>query len=65
MYTVGVRSRGGYAYRDARGAASVQTALSFDLRGARPAQWDLMAFPGEEPPAIECNEDAGGGDTEE
>ena len=65
MYTVGVRSRGGYAYRDGRGAASVQSALSFDLRGTQPAQWDVMAFPGEEPPAIECNEDAGGEDTEE
>jgi hypothetical protein len=65
MYTVGVRSRGGYAYSDGRGAPSVQSALSFDLRGTRPAQWDVMAFPGEEPPAIECNEDAGGEDTEE
>jgi len=65
MYTVGVQSRGGYAYRDERGVASVQSALSFDLRSTEPAQWDLMAFPGEEPPAIECNEDAGGEDTEE
>ena len=65
MYTVGVRSRGGYAFRNARGGASLQAALSFDLRGTRQAQWDVMAFPGEEPPAIECNEDAGGEDTEE
>jgi hypothetical protein len=36
MYTVGVRSRGGYAYRDETGTASVQSALSFDLRGTQP-----------------------------
>jgi hypothetical protein len=28
------------------------------MRGHRPAQFDLMAFPGEEPPQIECDEDA-------
>jgi len=29
------------------------------------AEYDFLAFPGEEPPQIECNEDAGGQDTDE
>jgi hypothetical protein len=65
LYTVGLQSREGYAYRDAAGARSLRAALSFDLGGHRPAAYDVMAFPGEEPPQIECNEDAGGPDTEE
>jgi hypothetical protein len=64
MYTVGVKSRGRYAYRGRHGRRVWRTALSFDL-GARLPELDLMAFPGEEPPQIECNEDAGGADTEE
>ena len=36
-----------------------------DMRGFDPPQYDLLAFPGEEPPQIECNEDAGGHDTDE
>jgi hypothetical protein len=65
MYTVGLRSRSGYRYRSAAGRTSYRSALSFDLRGSRPAQTDVMAFPGEEPPQIECNEDAGGESTDE
>jgi hypothetical protein len=64
MYTVGVRERRGYVYESRRGLRR-RRALSFDMRGHRPAQLDLMAFPGEEPPQIECNEDAGGEGTEE
>jgi hypothetical protein len=65
MYTVGVRNRDGYQYQGPAGRRSRRSALSFDLHGQRRPQYDLMAFPGEEPPQIECNEDAGGVDTEE
>jgi hypothetical protein len=65
LYTVGVRRSDGYAYRDEDGETGPREAFSFDLRGLEPAEYDVMAFPGEEPPQIECNEDAGGEDTEE
>ena len=65
MFTVGARSGTGYSYQGTRGAVSPRSALSFDLSGHAVAPYDLMAFPGEEPPQIECNEDAGGQDTEE
>jgi hypothetical protein len=65
MYTVGVQQRRGYIYKDRRGSVRERPALSFDMRGHKPAQFDLMAFPGEEPPQIECNEDAAGEGTEE
>jgi hypothetical protein len=64
LYTVGVRSRGGYAFRGPDRRDRRRAALSFDLGPGLP-QMDLMAFPGEEPPQIECNEDAGDQDTEE
>jgi hypothetical protein len=35
-------------------------ALAMDMRGFDPPEYQLLAFPGEEPPSIECNEDAGG-----
>ena len=31
-----------------------------DMRGFNEPEYDFMAYPGEEPPSIECNEDAGG-----
>ncbi len=65
LYTVGAQSRAGYVYQGRRGSRVRRSALSFDMRGHRPAQLDLMAFPGEEPPQIECNEDAAGEGTEE
>jgi hypothetical protein len=65
LYTVGVRERPGLLYRDRRGGRSVRSALSFDMRGLRLPAMSMMAFPGEEPPQIECNEDAGGADTDE
>jgi hypothetical protein len=34
-------------------------ALAFDTRGFDRARYAFLAFPGEEPPSIECNEDAG------
>jgi hypothetical protein len=64
-YTVGVQQRHGYVYKNRRGSTRKRPALSFEMRGHRPAQFDLMAFPGEEPPQIECNEDAAGEGTEE
>jgi hypothetical protein len=66
MFTVGVTSYGrnggdvGYVFGGARRAA-----LAMDMRGFDPPQFDLLAFPGEEPPQIECNEDAGGENTDE
>lgn len=65
MYTVGMKSRGGYLYQTGRGALKHRRALSFDVRGNELPDHDIMAFPGEEPPQIECNEDAGGGDDDE
>jgi hypothetical protein len=60
MYLVGVSELGspsgssGYAF----GTSQRRTALAFDLRGsARPA-YLFLAFPAEEPPSIECDEDA-------
>ena len=69
MFTIGVTQYGrrdgtsGYYYGE-RGRNRRQ-ALAMDMRGFDPPQYDFMAFPGEEPPQIECNEDAGGQDTDE
>ena len=69
MFTIGVTQYGkkdgasGYVYGQ-RGKERRQ-ALAMDMRGFDPPRYDLMAFPGEEPPQIECNEDAGGQDTDE
>jgi predicted outer membrane repeat protein len=66
MFTVGVSSYGkdggdeGFVFGAGRRAA-----LAMDMRGFDPPQFDLLAFPGEEPPQIECNEDAGGQNTDE
>ena len=69
MFTIGVRDLGssgdGYLFKGPKGAVRHQPALSFDLSGMRLPQMDVMGFPGEEPPQIECNEDAGGQDTDE
>jgi hypothetical protein len=65
LYTVGVATNPGYLFRDRAGTDTRRPALSFDMRGARLPQMSVMAFPGEEPPQIECNEDAGGVQTDE
>jgi hypothetical protein len=69
MFTVGVRSSGdasaGYHFRTRSGESTQRAALAFDMTGMVLPQMDIMAFPGEEPPSIECNEDAGGQDTDE
>jgi hypothetical protein len=65
LYTVGVASNPGYLFRTRDGEERRRPALSFDLTGPRLPQLSLLAFPGEEPPQIECNEDAGGIQTHE
>jgi hypothetical protein len=63
MYTVGARVRDGYHFERRSGADARRAAFGFDMHGHAPAQLDLVAFPGEEPPEIECNEDAAGEDS--
>ena len=65
MYTVGVQERDGYRYRGARGQRQERSAMSFDLRGPALPPLNVLAFSGEEPPQIECNEDAAGQSTDE
>jgi hypothetical protein len=61
-YTIGVTQYGrwgsdtGFLFGD---GTSRRPALAIDMRGFRRPQYDFLAFPGEEPPSIECNEDAG------
>jgi hypothetical protein len=62
MYLIGVTQHGtrdgaaGYLY----GAGGRRRpALALDIRGFRRPQFQFLAFPAEEPPSIECNEDAG------
>ncbi len=69
MFTIGMTQYGsrsgpaGYSYFD-RGAGQ-RPALAMDMAGFDTAEHNFMAFPGEEPPQIECNEDAGGQGTDE
>ena len=69
MYLIGVSQHGapsgpaGFRF-DGRGAAR-RPALAFDMRGFGRAGFQFLAFPGEEPPSIECNEDAGEEDTDD
>jgi hypothetical protein len=69
MFTVGLQERGGadrgYEYVARDGSVRYRPALSYDLSGLTAPQLQVMAFPGEEPPQIECNEDAGGHGTDE
>ena len=63
MHLIGVAERGsrsggfGYVYGDGE---RLRTALAMDMRGLRRPEYEFLAHPGEEPPSIECNEDAGG-----
>jgi hypothetical protein len=69
MFTIGLTQYGkrngtsGYFYGEE--GRNRRQALAMDMRGFDAPQYDFMAFPGEEPPQIECNEDAGGQDTDE
>lgn len=63
MYLIGATQhgrRGGPAgYVFGAGARFRRPALALDIRGFRAPQYRFLAFPAEEPPSIECNEDAG------
>lgn len=69
MFAVGLQERGaadrGYEYVARNGSVRYRPALSYDLGELAAPQFQVMAFPGEEPPQIECNEDAGGLGTDE
>ena len=60
-YTIGVTQYGtwggdtGFLFGN---GSTRRPALAIDMRGLRAPQYDFLAFPGEEPPSIECNEDA-------
>ena len=63
MHLIGVTDNGkrsgsaGYTYG---GAGRLRPAFAMDMRGFDEPEYELLAHPGEEPPSIECNEDAGG-----
>jgi hypothetical protein len=66
MYLIGVTEHGGrgngYVYGRSRAR---RRALAFDLHGFGRPGYQFLAFPAEEPPSIECNEDAGEEETED
>ena len=63
MHLIGVAENGsrsgsyGYAYGE---SGRLRPAFAMDMRGFQEPEYELLAHPGEEPPSIECNEDAGG-----
>jgi hypothetical protein len=62
-YPIGVSQHGGrhgsgYVYHHG-GRTTRRPALAFDMQGFGRPQFHLLAVPGDEPPSIECNEDAG------
>ena len=62
-YTIGVTQHGTWGgatgFLFGPGGTTRRPALAIDMRGFGTPQYDFLAFPGEEPPSIECNEDAG------
>ena len=62
-YTIGVTQYGTWGgdtgFLFGPGGTRRRPALAMDMRGFGKPQYDFLAFPGEEPPSIECNEDAG------
>jgi hypothetical protein len=66
MYLIGVTPYGGrsgeFGYRYGSGH---RRALSLDIGGFGRPRFHFLAFPGEEPPSIECNEDAGEEDSDD
>ena len=62
-YSIGVTEYGradgllGYFY--GAGGRARRPALAMDIRGFGRPKYLFLAFPAEEPPSIECNEDAG------
>ena len=68
MYLIGVSEYGAppaapATCTGARGRGA--RASRFDMRGFGRAGYQFLAFPAEEPPSIECNEDAGEEDTDD
>jgi outer membrane receptor protein involved in Fe transport len=69
MYLIGVSEYGsqdgaaGFAF--GRGALRRRPALALDIRGFGQPDYEFLAFPAEEPPSIECNEDAGEEDSDD
>jgi hypothetical protein len=63
MYLIGVteygRADGASGYLFGREGRTRRPALAMDMRGFGRPRYQFLAFPGEEPPSIECNEDAG------
>ena len=62
-YTIGVTQYGTWGgdtgFLFGPGGTMRRPALAMDMRGFGTPQYHFLAFPGEEPPSIECNEDAG------
>jgi hypothetical protein len=62
-YTIGVTQYGTWGgdtgFLFGSGGRTRRPALAMDMRGFGRARFQFLAFPGEEPPSIECNEDAG------
>ena len=61
MYLIGVSG----PPRDYLYGAGTRPALALDIRGFGAPKFQFLAFPAEEPPSIECNEDAGEEDTDD
>ena len=63
MYPIGVteygKADGSFGYLFGQGGAARRPGLALDIRGFGMPQYEFLAFPAEEPPSIECNEDAG------
>ena len=62
-YTIGVTQYGrwgsGTGFLFGPGGTARRPALAMDMRGFGTPQYQFLAVTGEEPPSIECNEDAG------
>jgi hypothetical protein len=63
MYVIGVSeygsADGAFGYVFGSTGQARRRALAMDIRGFGRPKYQFLAFPGEEPPSIECNEDAG------
>jgi hypothetical protein len=63
MYLIGVSEYGGadraFGHLFGPDGQARRPALALDLHPSSRPRYQFLAFPGEEPPSIECNEDAG------
>jgi hypothetical protein len=63
MYLIGVSeygsADGAFGILYGRDGQARRPALALDIRPLSRPRYQFLAFPGEEPPSIECNEDAG------